>query len=801
MSNSIFDKLSLGAINSTVTAFKNLVDDHISSTKNITSTLSSTVDNITSTGKNIINSATSTINNTTNNIINSATSTVNSIKDDLNNEYKKFKQTAESVVTEFDFDLYAKALKLPECQNVSFNYVEGLAGNLIGTFTGSKTYKDFNGTIESSINGAVSQLSGSISSQLNNVTSQISGTSSQITGAVTQLGNKFSGQLSGTISQVGGQIGKAILDPSAPGYAIFTNNDITEIISIDDFNPESLIDDFSDLYQTLLNNKFSKLENYTSDIKSLCSLFTSFSEFTSDGIIGTISDQFNTFTGDLVDNVSGLWDSASTDIFSTIDSFKNIVIPDTINSTQTTLSIPDVSNKYINNVKLNSTDDTTDTSLGTVSDIAKGISDLTGKKTKSTTNNIKPINLDPDGDGWVDQNRGKYKHIKSSIYDTINKAPIQAIITYDGLASPLICYQQPENLSYSASAQFDGIPSRGTQQPFQFYNCANQITLGFSLKWHYDELLLYGLNKTYPSLQEIANIAEDFTRPFQIGTSETDGNSITPKLCTVILPSLSEIGYITEAQISFGGAMTGTDPYNESKSSNYSAVDENNRASVTRNGDDYIYKTHVSNTNYQYSTLEISFQLLIVKDITLKPDTATQKAIKEKEEADRQAKEEADRKKLADAHEAARKNLLEAQASGDTERIAAAQQLLDSLDFDNGMSVGMPVLPEEPVSDAVVSNQANYEASISSNSRNVTTPYEDYNSNSSQPAQNASISSKATNVSNVSAANNTTNNTANKDIDYYQLLLDRGMDASTINYIVTTENITPKEIYEQTKRV
>ena len=702
MNNSIFDKLSLGAINSTVTAFKNLVDDHISSTKNTTSkTNEFSVDSL------------------------------NSLED----TYTKFKQTTESTVTEFDFNLYTSALKLPECQNVSFSYNEEIANNLIGTFNGNKIFKDFNGTIKADTDS--------------------------------------------NISQITNQVGKIIIDPASAGYAIFTFNDTSEIISLNDFSSKPLVNDFSDLYQNLLNNKFSKLENYISDIKSLGSLFTSFSEYTTDDIIGSISSQISLFTGDLIDNVQSQWDPIVNDIFSTIDTFKNNIIPDTINSTQTNLSIPDASNKYINNVKLNSTDDTTDTSLGTVSDIAKGISDLTGKKTKSTTNNIKPINLDPDGDGWVDKNRGEYKHITHSIYDTINKAPIQAIITYDGLASPLICYQQPENLSYSASAQFDGIPSRGTQQPFQFYNCANQITLGFSLKWHYDELLLYGLDKTYPSLQEIANIAEDFTRPFQIGTSETDGNSITPKLCTVILPSLSEIGYITEAQISFGGAMTGTDPYNESKSSNYSAVDENNRASVTRNGDDYIYKTHVSNTNYQYSTLEISFQLLIVKDITLKPDTATQKAIKEKEEADRQAKEEADRKKLADAHE-------------------AAQQLLDSLDFDNGMSVGMPVLPEEPVSDAIVSNQANYEASISSNSRNVTTPYEDYNSNSSQPATN----SKATNVSNNSTTNNTANNTANKDIDYYQLLLDAGMDTNTINYLTTTENLTPREIYEQmSKRV
>lgn len=696
--SSIFDKLSFGSTSSAVTAFKNLVEDQIdSTTKSVTSTLSSTVDNITSTGKNIINSATNTINNTTNNIINSATSTinnitntgknivnsatntVNSIKDDLNNEYKKFKQTAESVVTEFDFDLYTKALKLPECQNVSFNYVEGLAGNLIGTFTGSKTYKDFNGTIESSINGAVSQLSGSISSQFNNVTSQITGASSQITGAVTQLGNKFSGQLSGTISQVGGQIGKAILDPSSPGYAIFTNNDITEIISIDDFNPESLIDDFSDLYQTLLNNKFSKLENYTSDIKSLGSLFTSFSEFTSDDIIGTISDQFNTFTGDLVDNVSGLWDSASTDIFSTIDSFKNIVIPDTINSTQTNLSIPDSANKLISTIP--SSDNST--AHGSVSDIAKGISNLSGKEVSISTSNINPSKLDLDSNGLTDQNIDK--HTTSNFYDTLNVAQVQATITYDGLKNPLLCWQQPESISYSASAQFDGVPSRGTQQPFQFYNCANQITLGFELKWHIDELELY--KSQYKTLQEIADIAEDFTRPYSYG------DSLMPKLCTVTLPSLSEIGYITEAQISYGGALTGNDPYNYAVHKEMKD-NENLMQRVSDNDlkkiDDNLHRvnntnTDYTNTDYQYSTLTINFQLLLVKDIKLSPTAKDVEA-------------------AADA-ETARNASLNAAKTGD-------MSYVKNLDFDKNQSV----LPEEPKSTEQIASTAQtaYEATISS---------------------------------------------------------------------------------------
>ena len=92
-------------------------------------------------------------------------------------------------------------------------------------------------------------------------------------------------------------------------------------------------------------------------------------------------------------------------------------------------------------------------------------------------------------------------------------------------------------------------------------------------------------------IQDIAEIAEGFTRPWRNGTS------LQPKLCKVILPGISQIGYITEAQIQYSGDMTG----------NYTSA-----AGVLLNGN-----TPNSIYNYFYSQIDVTFTMIIVKDITL----------------------------------------------------------------------------------------------------------------------------------------------------------------------------------------
>ena len=194
-------------------------------------------------------------------------------------------------------------------------------------------------------------------------------------------------------------------------------------------------------------------------------------------------------------------------------------------------------------------------------------------------------------------NSSVYNNVQAVVYD------LSSEITNDGLEkldssfdkskSMLLCYQQPENISYTAAAQFDSPAPRGTQQPFQFYIAANAMSLNFTLRWHIDELrtLMDVENRSY-SIQDIAQIAEDFTRPWK------KGNSIEPKLCKVILPGVQHIGYITEAQISYSGDMAGS-------------------LSV---GAGVLKDKEVARdiTDYFYSQIDVTFSMIIIKDIALK---------------------------------------------------------------------------------------------------------------------------------------------------------------------------------------
>ena len=194
-------------------------------------------------------------------------------------------------------------------------------------------------------------------------------------------------------------------------------------------------------------------------------------------------------------------------------------------------------------------------------------------------------------------NSSVYNNVQAVVYD------LSSEITNDGLEkldssfdkskSMLLCYQQPENISYTAAAQFDSPAPRGTQQPFQFYIAANAMSLNFTLRWHIDELrtLMDVENRSY-SIQDIAQIAEDFTRPWK------KGNSIEPKLCKVILPGVQHIGYITEAQISYSGDMAGS----------------------LSTGAGVLKDKEVARdiTDYFYSQIDVTFSMIIIKDIALK---------------------------------------------------------------------------------------------------------------------------------------------------------------------------------------
>jgi hypothetical protein len=162
----------------------------------------------------------------------------------------------------------------------------------------------------------------------------------------------------------------------------------------------------------------------------------------------------------------------------------------------------------------------------------------------------------------------------------------------------LFCYQQPDSVSFTSSAGYEAVAPRGTQQPFQFYTGANAMTLSFTLRWHIDEVRTFAISKDrHISLQEIADIADSFTRPWGID----NGGSLQQKLCKVILPGVSEIGYITQAQINYTGDMSGS----------YIT------GSGVLTGNDGSAKTNGTITDYFYSQLEVTFELLMVRDIKL----------------------------------------------------------------------------------------------------------------------------------------------------------------------------------------
>ena len=517
----IIDSLSLGTSNATVTAFKALVDYNLGKASTI---------------------------------INSEITDYNTVN------------TANSNITEFDIQLYIDALKLPECQNISFDYIDNINQKLIGEFSGAKVFKTFSGDIVTTIDNPI---------------------------------NKF---------------GQAILDNQTLQYALFTNNDESLIIAFEDFTAEPLISDFTELYYNLLTSEFNSTEVYN-DVNTSSSLTATFNEYTSNVINNNITQK-------TVENT-----------YNTISSYKDeniqenlITLPVTSENSITTPN--NINEATINKIK--------DTSVATTS------SPAINQSTEPATSNI--------------------QHTAAKEAPKYELGSVQAIIfDIDHKYEPLICYQLPENISYSVSSQYDSIATRGSQQPFQFYNNTNQITLSFSLKWHIDEIIS---DNHYSTLQMIADAAENFVRPYK------ENESLKPKVCGVILPSISHIGYITEAQITYSGAITSHSgatkgPSDLSNFIKYSAsydkkINYYNEDDIT--GGEKIEKTKlfdetdylnpnastyatpaIQNTSYEYSILEISFQLIIIKDIILTP---SKKETNDKLNADIEQRENEAQKQL-----------------------------------------------------------------------------------------------------------------------------------------------------------
>ena len=378
------------------------------------------------------------------------------------------------------------------------------------------------------------------------------------------IGSNIYKSLDGTIDQLAkmsNKLGWITLDNLSSEYVFLKNTVGNYIVSLSDIKPESIITDFKALYDKLQETRFAGSDRFFNDINTALSLAATYRNIIAPNIANTEQDDIITHT--------------ETDQICTLTDFKHYTLGESPSPglLQTPISSDDNSTEQsqykLDNYKLKK-----------VPDYFHGVYP-------------KQISVQP-LESSLAFNQNAVNEIQAIIYDLpeYNEKNYSNGKSY----SILYCFQKPESVSYNAAASFDTVSPRGSQQPFQFYASANAIDLGFTLDFHIDEVrTLKKANGGHYSLQDIADIAENFTRPW---IAESDGgnvNSVKPKVVKVVLPGVSEIGYMTQANITYSGDMTGD---------------------MTQGGGLASMSKGVL-TNYHYTQLQISFTLVLLKDIKL----------------------------------------------------------------------------------------------------------------------------------------------------------------------------------------
>lgn len=378
------------------------------------------------------------------------------------------------------------------------------------------------------------------------------------------IGSNIYKSLDGTIdklSKMSDKLGWITLDNLSNAYVFLKNTAGTYIVSLSDIKPESIITDFQALYDKLQETRFAGSDRFFNDINTALSLVTTYRNIIAPNIANTEQDDIITHT--------------ETDQICTLTDFKHYTLGESPSSAL--LQMPIISDDKSTEQSQYKLDNY---KLKKVPDYFHGVYP-------------KQISVQP-LESSLAFNQNAVNEIQAIIYDLpeYNEKNYSNGKSY----SILYCFQKPENVSYNAAASFDTVSSRGSQQPFQFYASANAIDLGFTLDFHIDEVrTLKKANGGHYSLQDIADIAENFTRPW---IAESDGgnvNSVKPKVVKVVLPGVSEIGYMTQANITYSGDMTGD---------------------MTQGGGLASMSKGVL-TNYHYTQLQISFTLVLLKDIKL----------------------------------------------------------------------------------------------------------------------------------------------------------------------------------------
>lgn len=378
------------------------------------------------------------------------------------------------------------------------------------------------------------------------------------------IGSNIYKSLDGTIdklAKMSNKLGWITLDNLSGDYAFFKNTVGNYIVSLSDIKPEPIITDFQALYDKLQETRFAGSDRFFNDINTALSLVVTYRNIIAPNIANTEQDDIITHT--------------ETDQICTLTDFKHYTLDESPSPSLLQMSTnSDGQNTEQSQYKLDNY------KLKKVPDYFHGVYP-------------KQISVQP-LESSLAFNQNAVNEIQAIIYDLpeYNEKNYSNGKSY----SILYCFQKPESISYNAAASFDTVSPRGSQQPFQFYASANAIDLGFTLDFHIDEVrTLKKANGGHYSLQDIADIAENFTRPW---IAESDGgnvNSVKPKVVKVVLPGVSEIGYMTQANITYSGDMTGD---------------------MTQGGGLASMSKGVL-TNYHYTQLQISFTLVLLKDIKL----------------------------------------------------------------------------------------------------------------------------------------------------------------------------------------
>lgn len=391
----------------------------------------------------------------------------------------------------------------------------------------------------------------------------------------------FNGTIDPSVKGTGNQIGWVILDRSSNIYCLFVNysSSTSIIISIADFEFQPLIEDFSPLYDKLKQRKYEFDDSFIDDTHLSTSLAVSMKDTIADVLSERKSDNDTSAFKDTSSGEPGStsWDRLPTGEITIRDKLFNIwkmYMAAYMTVGEFSLLIQRIEN-------------------GEFTEDARSFDIFPVSKYQSVTDTRKLSDF------------SKFSIVQAIVYDIPEYFGSESINRNAESRNMLICFQTPDTVSYSTSSSYSSVSPRGSQVPYQYYQNANQIEITFDLRWHIDELRSIDSNMT---LEQIEKLATSFHRPW-----ETDTGSIVPKVCGVILPGISRIGYISSVNISYTGSMTG------SYISGNRSDDVNDDTGLYT--DQKIQSGYKFNekfrTGYYYSELTASFTMILLEDVTL----------------------------------------------------------------------------------------------------------------------------------------------------------------------------------------